>query len=88
MFFNGQCACFYGELTPTFIQSFSSEESYLEELVSNILLGMSLFFLLLTLAAIIPNKYCYLNTNNLPSVNPTAHDVGNQLLFQFWADLS
>ena len=37
-------------------QSFSSEESHLEELVSHILLAISLFFLLLTLLAILPNK--------------------------------
>ncbi|KAL5253244.1 hypothetical protein ACHWQZ_G013126 [Mnemiopsis leidyi] len=38
------------------LMSFTSEESLLEELVSHILLGISLFFLLLTLLAIIPNK--------------------------------
>ncbi|XP_063685965.1 uncharacterized protein LOC134819758 [Bolinopsis microptera] len=38
------------------LMSFTKEENDLEELVSHILLGISLFCLLLTLAAILPNK--------------------------------
>ena len=49
--------CHFYTTFSTFLQSFRAEENNIEELVSHVLLGVSLFFLLLTLLAVLPNRY-------------------------------